>query len=250
MATLAGMDLGYGSQVKVLRTNYLVLGHVADASSTAQAYANVLEMYNNVQTAAGAKDLLADYIIGVNDNGALAGAEVDPTSGTDPRVLSAATSLTNFPVLGPVAEALAAASGLPAEADTVAELRRGYKILAVLNVGLIDFGAAFVAGDAIDTLGGTGGLAQLMQSKLMTAQVGGNAEVLDFTEVMGDITGATVLNGTATLNLSNAAFNADYVSAGNAAGTAATTFSTADAETTVVADTCGLISVISLVQTV
>lgn len=250
MTTIAGMDLGYGSQVKVVRSNYLVLGHIADASSTAQAHANVLEMYNNVQTAAGAKDLIADYIIGVNDNGTSAGAEVDPTSGTNPRVIHGET-LTNIPVLGPVDDVLADSSltDLPAAADTAAEISRGYKILAVLSVGVMDFGANFVAGAAIDLLGGTGGLTQLMQSNLMVSQVGGNADVLNFTEVMGDITGAGVLNGVATLDLSDAAFNGSYVSAGNAAGTAATSFGSSGA-TAVVADTCGLISVVSLVQTV
>lgn len=251
MATIAGMDLGFGSQVKIVRSNYLVLGHIAGATVTAQAHANVLDMYNNVQTQAGATDLLADYIIGVNDNAAAAGAEFDPTSGTDPRVIHGATNLTNIPVLGPVDEVLADSSltDLPAEANTVAEVRRGYKILSVLNVGVMDFGANFVAGGAIDLLGGVGGLAQLMQSKLMVSQVGGNAETLDFTEVMGDITGAGVLGGTALLDLNNAAFNADFVRAGNAAGTTATTFTSSGA-TSVVADTCGLISVVTLTRTV
>lgn len=251
MATIAGMDLGFGSQVKVVRSNYLVLGHIADSSSTAQAHANVLEMYNNVQTQAGATDLIADYIIGVNDNGTSAGAEFNPTSGTDARVIHGATALNNIPVLGPVDEVLADASltDLPDAADTVAEVRRGYKILSVLSVGVMDFGANFVAGAAIDLLGGTGGLAQLMQSNLMVSQVGGNAETLNFTEVMGDITGAGVLNGVATLDLSNAAFNGSFVAPGNAAGTTATTFGSSGA-TAVVADTCGLISVVSLVRTV
>ena len=251
MATIAGMDLGFGSQVKIVRSNYLVLGHIADSSSTAQAHANVLEMYNNVQRVAGAQDLLADYVIGVNDNGTAAGAEVDPTSGTDPRVIHGATSLTNIPVMGPVDEVLADSSltGLPDAADTVAEVRRGYKILSVLSVGVMDFGANFVAGAAIDLLGGTGGLTQLMQSNLMVSQVGGNAETLNFTEVMGDVTGAGVLNGVATLNLSNAAFNANFVLPGNATGATATSFGSSGA-TAVVADTCALISVVSLTRTV
>ena len=43
MATLAGMDLGYGSQVKIVRTNYLCLNHI-DSAITAQSLANFLQI--------------------------------------------------------------------------------------------------------------------------------------------------------------------------------------------------------------
>ena len=247
MATIAGMDLGYGSQVQVVKTNYLVAGHI-NATTTAQAYANFLNLYNDTMLQAGAGDLVADSHLGVNDNGTSAGAEVDPNSGIDPKVLYAGTSTTNFPVRGPVDEALAdeTSNTYPDAADTAAEVGRNYKILAVLNMGVMDFGANFVAGASIDLLGGTSGNAQQMMSKLMVSQVGGKASTLDFTEVLADVTAAGVLNGVATLSLANAAFNASYVQKGNAAGSSATGFGSG--ETAVVADTCALISVVSLIK--
>ena len=247
MAIVGGMDLGYGSQIQVVRTNYLVVGHI-NATATAQAYANFLALYNDIQTQAGAKELVADYILGLNDNGGSAGAEVDPSSGIDPKVLYAGSSLTNFPVRGPVDEAIAdeTVNTYPDAADTTAEVGRNYKILAVLNMGVMDFGASFTAGGAIDLLGGTSGNAQQMMSKLMVAQVGGDTSVLDFTEVMTDVTAAGVLGGTATLSLANAAFNASFVQKGNSTGATPTTLGSG--ETAVVGDTCALISVVSLIR--
>lgn len=247
MAIVGGMDLGYGSQIQVVRTNYLVAGHI-NATSTAQAYANFLALYNDIQTQAGAKELVADYILGLNDNGTSAGAEVDPSSGIDAKVLYAGSSTTNFPVRGPVDEAIAdeTVNTYPDAADTTAEVGRNYKILAVLNMGVMDFGASFTAGAAIDLLGGTSGNAQQMMSKLMVAQVGGDASVLDFTEVLADVTAAGVLNGVATLSLGNAAFNASFVQKGNSTGATPTTLGSG--ETAVVADTCALISVVSLIR--
>lgn len=248
MATIAGMDLGYGSQVQVCRTNYLVVGHINAAASTAQAYANFLNLYNDTMSQAGAKDLLADYILGLNDNGSSAGAEVDPSSGINPKVLYAGTSTENFPVRGPVDEALAdeTTNTYPDAADTPAEVGRNYKILAVLNMGVMDFGANFVAGGAIDLLGGVSGNAQQMMSKVMVSQVGGDATTLDFTEVLADVTAAGVLNGTATLSLANAAFKGSFVQKGNASGATPTSFGSG--ETAVVADTCALISVVTLIK--
>jgi hypothetical protein len=248
MAIIAGMDLGYGSQVKIVRTNYLLAGtHV---NGTAQAYANLLNMYNDVQTQAGATDCVADYIIPCNDNGTGAGAELDPTSGIDPRVIHAATATTNFPVLGPVDEALAdeTTNSYPDAADTAAEVGRNYKILAVLNVGVMDFGATFVAGAAIDLLGGVSGNAQQMFGHLMVSQVAGNASVLDFTEVLADVTAAGVLNGVAVLEMTDTRFTSGYVQKGNAAGTTASAFAGSTGTGFILADTCALISVLSLVR--
>jgi hypothetical protein len=229
MAIIAGMDLGYGSQVKIVRTNYLLAGtHV---NGTAQAYANLLNMYNDVQTQAGATDCVADYIIPCNDNGTGAGAELDPTSGIDPRVIHGATATTNFPVMGPAAE-----------------VGRNYKILAVLNMGVMDLGENFVAGAAIDLLGGVSGNAQQMMSKLMVSQVAGNSSVLDFTEVLADVTAAGVLNGVAVLEMTDTRFTTSYVQKGNAAGTTASAFAGSTGTGYILADTCALISVISLVR--
>ena len=83
MATLAGMDLGYGSQVKIVRTNFLFVECAAAKLGTAQSYANLLHIYNRIQ---GEGSLLkADYIVPV-----LANAVDAVTSGTSPVVATPA----------------------------------------------------------------------------------------------------------------------------------------------------------------
>ena len=72
MTTIAGMDLGYGSQVKIVRTNYLV---ALDASgATVTGAANLLAL---VQGNSWANQASFDYVI----------ASAGITSTTDPSVL-------------------------------------------------------------------------------------------------------------------------------------------------------------------
>ena len=94
-------------------------------------------------------------------------------------------------------------------------------------------------------LGGTGGGAQLMMSELLCD---GNSDTIDATAAMADMIGTSGLGqarARTTLDLSHADFNANFVQKGNAAGTTATVFGGA-AATTVPANTCGVLSVVSL----
>ncbi|MDB2565340.1 hypothetical protein N9X64_00320 [bacterium] len=249
MSVIAGMDLGYGSQVKIVKTNYLVVGTTDGGSQTAQGAANCLEMYNNrLSELHRRKSILhADYIILLNDNAGSAGALIDVDSGIDAKVIAADTSTTNIPVMGPVFEALAneATNTYPDAADTAAELSRGYQILDILGVSVSEFGVNFAAGAAVhDVLGGTGGLIQEMQNTLQLAQQAGPTEVISLTEALTNIYN-NLLGGTASLDLGNALFNASYVAKGNASGATATAFGGVGAST-IVADTCALISVTTL----
>lgn len=255
MATLAGMDLGYGSQIKVVRTNYLCLNHIDSGTVTAQSLANVLQMYNTIQTQADADHLTCDYIITLADNAHGSGAAGASTlgsapSGTSPTVVR---SITTLPVLGPSFDHVAQVSGdgiVSGVNDSAANLGTSFsnKVLAVLNYGMVVFGgASFTTPTAIDLLGGVGGGAQLMMSELLCD---GNSDTVDATQPMLDMIGTSGLGqarAKTTLDLTNANFNADFVQKGNAAGTTETTFGGVSA-TTVPANSCGVLSVVSLVK--
>ena len=243
MTVIAGMDLGYGSQVQLVKTNYLIAG--VATNGTAQAMANLLQLYNRTVDSA----IKADYIACVNDNGALVGAAQSPTSGTDPTVIDTGT-LTNWPVMGPSASVLSThADATATHNETATEIGTSANghILSVLSVSMMDFGAAFAAGaHIITTLGSERrSLAELVNGRLLVAQVGGKTSHLNVTDVMADLLEAATLGGTSSLDLTNANLNGSFVQKGNAAGTTETLLSDVG---TVVADTCALLSVVSLVR--
>ena len=254
MATLAGMDLGYGSQVKLVRTNYLCLNHI-DSAITAQSLANVLQMYNDIQTQADADHLVCDYIITLDDGAHTSSAAAVSTLGSAPTGTASTVvrSITTLPVLGPSPDHVAQVTGTGIVSginDSAANLGTSFsnKVLAVLNYGMVIFnGASFTTPAAIDLLGGTGGGAQLMMSELLCD---GNTDTIDATAVMTDMIGTTglgVARARTTLDLSDANFNASFVQKGNASGTTATVFG-GTAATSVPAKTCGVLSVVSLVK--
>jgi len=253
MTTLAGMDLGFGSQVKVVRTNYLALGHT-DADISAQPLANALQMYNTLQLQNDAPHLVADYVITINDNGN-GSSTAASTLGKVPSTTASTVvrSITTVPVMGPSPDHVAQVTGdgiVAGKNDTAANLGVSFsnQVLAVLNVGSIKFaGAGFTTPTAVDLLGGVGGSAQLVYSELLCDGV---TDTIDLTAVFIDLLDTSALgaiHAASTLDLSNALFNADFVAKGNAAGTTETVFGGV-AASTVGAGTCGLISVVSLVK--
>lgn len=241
MTTLAGMDLGYGSQVKLVRTNFLFV-EVA-AAGTAQSLANVMHIYNRIQ---GEGSLLkADYIVQL-----VANAETAPTSGTtDPVVANLAASMLH-PLVGPSQSHLATASGLTTDvSDTAARVGgpAGGSILAVLSTGLIRFeGTGFATPVKVELLAATVDHAEALNSDLLADSVGGPVFTVDMTLLAGEASSAGVLDTTGTLDLDNASLNAGFVMKGNAAGTAETTV--ADFTTPPV-KTSALVSIVALVRT-
>ena len=256
MAAIAGLDLGYGSQIKIVKTNYLLVG--ADTQGTAQAHANLLELYNHTvkQRALGTNLDTADYIVSVDSsaNGALV-AEA-PTGGTvDPRVIDS-TTLTNWPVMGPSATSLGTQADLAGHQNSAADIgtTANGDILCVLGFRQMSFGALLLDGEVIeDTLGGTGGTAQDFNSRLMVARSGSTADGgamagrcphLDFTEAFATFIAGVVGDGLG-LDMTAPALTTSFVSPGNAAGTTATLLSDLGA---IVADTAGMMQVTSLVR--
>lgn len=265
MPTIAGMDLGYGSQIRLVKTNFLLVNADNAKNGTAQAHANLLDLYNNQvkKKARGNSGAVADYIITCADNGGGSATLTAPASGTDPRVVDVSSS-TLVHLMGPSRNFLAGQADLSAHQDEAAHIGTSAngKVLAVLGVGMMSFtGTTFTAGVAIDLLGGTAGAPALMNGELLADILGTTADTAGSEVHAGavpfvDIANLTTdmlasLTGDPTLDLTNTAFTTDYVKAGNAAGNAASDIDDLDATaaTTVVADTAGIIQVIALVTT-
>lgn len=244
MTVIAGMDLGYGSQVQLVKTNYLIAG--VATNGTPQAMSNLLQLYNRTVDSA----IKADYIACVNDNAGLVGTAQSPAAGDAMANVIDTGTLTNWPVMGPSASVLSSHADSTethnANAADIGTSANGH-ILSVLSVSMMDFGADFAAGAHItSTLGGERrSLAELVNGRLLVAQVGGNTSHLNVTDVIADLLEAGTLGGTATLSLASANLNASFVQKGNAAGTTETALSDVG---DVVADTCALLSVVSLVR--
>lgn len=243
MATIAGMDLGYGSQVQIVKTNYLIAG--VATNGTAAAMAKLLQLYNDTVDSS----IRADYIACVDDNGALAGAGQAPTSGTEATVIDT-SNLTNWVVRGPSASVLSTQAETTethnADAAAIGQSANGI-VLGVLSVSMMDFGAGFAAGAHITTtLGGERrSLAELVNGRLMVANVAGPTSYINVTDVVADLLEAATLGGTSTLDLTNANLLGSFVAKGNASGATATVLSDVG---TIVADTCALLSVVALVK--
>lgn len=271
MATIAGMDLGYGSQVKIVRTNFLLVNAVENKAGTAQQYANLLSLYNqHVKEQAGGNTILeCDYIIPAMDNGSGAGSGVAGltavSSGTDP-VVADISSSTLVHLMGPSRNALAQQSDLAAHQDEAAHIGTSAngKVLAVLSTGMMTHtGEVFTAGVAVNLLGGVAGSTALLNGELLadaagvTASTAGSeisAGMVSFididnlsTDMIASLTGTPTLDFTAFTALSTG-----FVSKGNASGAAHTSITTLAAISEVAdftADTTGIISVVALMRT-
>jgi hypothetical protein len=241
MATLAGMDLGFGSAVKIVRTNFLFVEVSTNTGTTAQAFANLMHVYNRIQ---GEGSLLkADYIVPV-----VANAEVTPASGTDSVVADLNASML-APLVGPSRAALATASGLDATGDSAAETgpTAGASILAIVNTALISFGGAgFTTPAAVELLATTVNHAEAMNAALLADSAGGPVYFVDMTDIATDATATGTLSATGDCNVTVAALNASFAMKGNATGAAETTV--ADF-TTPVASSSSLVSITALVRT-
>jgi hypothetical protein len=245
MATLAGMDLGYGSQVKVVTTNFLVAAY--GTNGTAQAYANLLHLYN--ATVGPNSAALCDYII--PSTGAAADS---PTSGTSPVVADCdASTGTNGLVhlIGPSRSHLSQVSGdgiVATVNDTAANLglSANGKVLAVLAAFASPFqtGTDFSGLTVLESLAGTSTHTDLLNAELQIDALSSSVPYVDITSLLTDL--HTALGGTPSLNLGEAALTTSFVMGGNAAGTTATVLGDITAPGT---DTTGIISVTALVRT-
>ena len=247
MAIVAGMDLGFGSQVKVVTTNYLVVN--AASSPTDLAVTRFLQIVNNsLSQGATTSDLRIkgatfDYIL--CDGNA-------PSSITSPSVIDA-TGTTTVPLMGPSPSVLGGQADLAGHQNSAADIGASANgiILAVLSAsaGVLlqdETSSLFDTFTAVNQAGLTDDASVLshLQSELLAAQLTGTSlSTIDVTDVLGEVAGETLTAITLTSGVAN--LNASYVAAGNAAGDTATTL----ADVTANNDKVGAISITALVRT-
>ena len=218
MVSIAGLDLPYGSQLQLTRTNYLVVN--AASSPTAQGAANLLTL---VQDHYNETPLKPDYIV----------VDGQSVTSTDPYVIDgSAGSGVLVPLIGPSQDSLASVTGTgivsginstDAEIGTSANGR----VLGILGAGAVTVNVAVSSSVATPATPAVLDLATVssasMESNLMgTLMAASGTKYLahiDFDEIMADVNSASL----AAIDLSVALLNADFVAKGNAAGTTATT---------------------------
>jgi len=206
MASIAGLDVPYGSSIQIVRTNILVAD--AAANPTAAAAANLLTFFNQqmAQDARGKDGLSADYV---------AVDTVSPT-GSAHLVHDASSATNNLPVTKSGAS---------------------YQVLAVLAASAIEFqGASFATPAKVVLAPASGSIGNDLNGRNLADMADGKTTTLDLTEVFTDVAAAT--GGTVDLT-AGGSLGTSFVEKGNTAGTTPT-------DATVAADSCALISVFSL----
>ena len=233
MTLLAGMDLGYGSQVQIVRTNYLVVKD--SAAATVQQCANFLEVYNTAvaQNARGGSLLKADYIV------CSANAPSDAAAGTGANVIpTVATTGANVAFGGNHAN--------PTSKQNGTQLHP----LAILSLTAIEFtNATFTAGAYVPVVLADNIAAQVGAELLIdnlgavaddTADTGLVPSTLNLDGMFDDMAAAL---GTGTVNVNSIAA-ASFVSAGNTTGATPTALG----DYTIGANSVGLVSVVVLAK--
>ena len=233
MGLLGGLDVGFGANMQIIRTNYLVVQSAA--GGTVQQHANFLTLHNNAcrENARGNSNLVCDYI-------ATAHAPSDAGSQNDPRVIeTAAGSHTAWPVAG---------IGTQASNNDKANMN----IIACLSLGGMQYDdATFTAGVAVTTGAITDATSDIVNSTNLVSAVGasvtdaastGACTTLNLAAYATDL---LALCNTGTVTLTDAALGANFVEKGNAAGTTATTIATAGLSAG--AESAGIISTVCFV---
>ena len=225
MGILGGLDVGFGANMQVVRTNYLCVKD--SGAALTQNAANFLSLYNQhvSEQAFGNTGLTCDYILPMANQCSDAG-----TTSSD--VVIETINGSALPVANQRANAASS---------------NGYGIIAVLGVGAVEFThATFTAGTAIASA--IDANADLANSGLLLDMVGassdggahaGMATTIDLSGIVADLLAAC---GN-TVALSDADLAAGtVVEKGNATGATATTL----ADVTVGANAAGVISVTTL----
>ena len=227
MSIVAGMDLGYGSQVKVVTTNYLVVN--VDSNPTDAGAANFLQLANDAlvsgttKTDGRQKAFMFDYILcDVPVHGpstAILGGGSSESHSTDATAIGRSAN-------GVILAVLSAAAGTVLTNETATEST--LDTAAVVNLaGLTD--------DA--------SVASHLQGELLKAQLtGASLSTIDVADIVAEFTGGDALTA---IDLSVAGVNADFVGKGNAAGTTATTLGTVTTD----GQKLGVISITALIRT-
>jgi hypothetical protein len=251
MSQLAGLDLGYGSQLQIVRTNYLYVATKSGDGGTNAQNATFLQLFNDAlnvsQTGGGLHPLTCDYIIPLEAG----------SGNAEPTVTGAAAAGLLLPVMGPTYESLAQASGLDATASSAADQGSSSNgsIVAILALGLVNVtvsGGAITEAAGLDILGGTGGHVLALNSAIMSLGVDASVDTgvasgsaLTGFWAMADVAvDLAASDGTPSVEVNTTPTSP--VMKGNAAGTTATVLSDVTGHST--ADNYHIISLISLAR--
>ena len=247
MSIVAGMDLGYGSQVKVVTTNYLVVN--VDSNPPDAGAANFLQLANDAlvsgttKTDGRQKAFMFDYIL----------CDGNVPTITSPTVIDATAGTINVPVHGPSTAILGGGSSESHSTDATAIGRSANGvILAVLSAAA---GTVLTNETATESTLDTAAVVNLagltddasvashLQGELLKAQLtGASLSTIDVADIVAEFTGGDALTA---IDLSVAGVNADFVGKGNAAGTTATTLGTVTTD----GQKLGVISITALIRT-
>lgn len=231
MGMLGGLDVGYGANMQIIRTNYLVVQSAG--AGTVQASANLLSLHNSIaqQNARGNSNLVCDYI-------ATAHAPSDASTSNDPRVIeTAAGSHTAWPVAGVSTQAT--------DND-----KANMNVLGCLSLGGLQYDdATLTAGVAVTTGALADATSDILNSSLLLGAVGtGNKAGLSTTlNLAAYATDLLALLDDGTVTMTHAGLTTGFVEKGNATGATGTTIADIG---TVGAESVGIISTICLVNLV
>ena len=238
MGILGGMDLGHGSQLKLIRTNYLCVSSSSN-NNTSQAYSNMLQLANDRLP----KSLKCDYILvaaGVSSPIAVPTGNRPQT--VEHTTVAYATGQTsegfrhgaNVAIIGPSAQSLAARSSAGTYADSVADVqgKSSGKVLSLTGVSA--FPLRVIA--STDSLSAIGSLSldagldnsyvlDIMNSQLLVKQMQegsaglgtSSASSIDLQEVIGEISGSID-----SYDYNNDLLDENFVPAGSTTGTPST----------------------------
>lgn len=250
MAIIGGMDLGYGSQVKICTTDYLVVNAASNPTNTSAK--NFLSIVNHslgkgaTTTHLRQKMTKFDYII--LDGAAAVGGASDPT------VIDGNGSSVLVPLMGPSPGSIAAQADLPGHANTEADIGDSANgiILAILSAsaGTMTIDEASDTIDAtanVELAGLTGDDNSVLSHVAGTfdAQriLGNTLHTVDIGDVVAELAGASLTS--ISLTSGEAALNASFVAEGNAAGDTATLLRDVTADNNVL----GYVTITALVRT-
>lgn len=238
MGVLGGLDVGFGANMQIVRTNYLVVN--TSAQATTAEMARFLALYNTqaTQNVNGNSGLTCDYIMSESH------PPSDAATKTDPTVIE-----TIDGAAVPVANAHANAN------------QPGYNVIAVLSVGAATLNADGKAATAVASA--VNANADFANSDLLASLAGdedgvdndlstfadnvnkGEIATVNISELITDIAALLNAAGTATLAGASQLSDSGFVEKGNASGAAPVSFS----QLTVANTSIAVVSVVTLMGT-
>lgn len=241
MAIIGGMDAGFGSQVKIIRTNFLVTKTSATLTNDT-GLSNMLNLVNHRIPS----NMQCDYLM-IDDQAAT-------VTGVTSRNILTYLGSGDTALMGPSTSSLAQASGLESHANTLDKLHdhtngivhmitslSGVKITANAAGDNFDNFAAVVIGPQF--AGDQSKVEQVNNAMLRDQLNTGTASVPSLANPLTIVNNA----GISTIDYTDAALNNDFIPEGNTAGITPTTFTSLGA--IIDNKVFGILSVTAIIQT-